>query len=197
MSPSFKVQPEKLRRWMFTAVLLGVPLASYFLVFRPQNAEIARAKAEIEVKRGLPEQVKEETARSADLRRANDEMKSAISAIEARLPSDKEMDLVLRDVAHIAARAGLNVPNFRRAEKSLAAGTAMEQPLEVELTGDFDGLYRFLIDIERLPRITRLTDLKIERSDTADGAMRAEFTLSVYYQGESFSTAAPTKAGNQ
>jgi len=186
------------RRWLFTGVLLGVPLASYFLVFKPQNTEIARAKAEIGIKRDLLEKVKEETARSADLRRTNEEMKTAIAAIEARLPSDKEMDLVLRDVAQIAARAGLNVPNFRRVEKSIPAGTAMEQPLEVELTGDFDGLYRFLIDIERLPRITRLTDVKIERSDVADGSMRAEFVLSIYYQGEAFGAATATagKAGN-
>ena len=172
------------RQLIFIALLLVIPLASFFIVFRPQNQAIARARQEIELKQAMLSKLREATARSSDLERANAEIGESIAAIESRLPSDKEMDLVLRDVAKIAENAGLLMKNFKRSEKPLPAGLAMEQPLTVEIEGDFDGFYRFLLELERLPRITRLPDFQMERMDDVDGALTTRFTLSVYYQGE-------------
>jgi type IV pilus assembly protein PilO len=174
-----------MRKWMYIVALVGVPLASFFLVFQPQNREIERAKTEIQLKRTMLDKVREETARSADLKRSNEKIGEAIKSIEARLPSDKEMDLVLRDVAEIASRCGLKLPIFKRGEKPLPAGQALEQPLEVQITGDFDGFYKFLLELENLPRIVRIPDLKLSRADEGDGHMQADLTLSVYYLGGS------------
>ncbi|MFN0011542.1 MAG: type 4a pilus biogenesis protein PilO [Phycisphaerales bacterium] len=173
------------------AVIIAVPVVAYGLVFRPQNREIARAKAEIEMKEQLLAKLREATARYANLEKRNEEIKSSIDSIEARLPSGKEIDNVLREVALIAGRNGLKLPLFKKSDKSLPAGEAFEQPLEVEITGDFDGFYRFLLELERIPRITRLPDLKIVRMGDNDGTMKATFTLSIYYQGEK----PPTPAG--
>ncbi|MCW5765646.1 MAG: type 4a pilus biogenesis protein PilO [Phycisphaeraceae bacterium] len=174
-----------LRQMAFIAVLVGVPVASYFTVFKPQNAEIARAKAEIELKQSRLERLREATRMSDGLERANSEIRRAIDAIESRLPSDKEMDSVLRDVALIAAKCGLKLPTFKRADKALPAGTALEQPIEMSITGDFDGFYRFLLEVEKLPRVTRLTDMKLTRSNDVDGNMQCSCTMSIYYQGAS------------
>lgn len=173
-----------LRQLIFFTVLVAVPVSSYFLVFRPQNAEISRAKAEIEHKRAMLQKLREATAKAPDLERANAEIAESIRAIEARLPSDKEVDDILRQVASLADKNGLQVPVFKKGDKPLPAGLALEQPLEVEFTGDFDGFYNFLLDLEQLPRITRLPDLGIERNDKVDGDMRASMTLSIYYQDD-------------
>lgn len=173
-----------IRQLIFIAVLLAVPVASYFLVFRPRNEEIARAKAEIDHKEALLAKLREATSQTADLERANSEIRDSIQAIEARLPTTKEIDSVLRDIAQIAARSNLRIPLFKKEEKSLQAGLALEQPLSVEITGDFDGFYAFLLELEKLPRITRIPDFTISRAEDADGNMKAKFTLSIYYQGE-------------
>jgi type IV pilus assembly protein PilO len=173
------------RQFLFFVVLLAVPLASFFLVFRPQNREIARAKLEIDHKQAMLEKLKQATGQSADLARANQEIRQSIDAIQARLPTTKEMDEVLRQVSGLASKSGLKVPHFRKSDKSQAAGMAVEQPIDVEITGDFDGFYNFLLDLEQLPRITRIPDLEITRSEQSDGEMKAKFTLSIYYEGES------------
>ena len=104
---------------------------------------------------------------------------------------------MLRQVSGIAAKNGLKIPNFKKNDKTAPAGMAMEQPLDIEITGDFDGFYKFLLDIEQLPRITRFTDLEIVRSDksggsgaanTADGDMKSKFVLSVYYESDGSET---------
>lgn len=172
------------RQSFFFAVLLAVPLSSYFLVFRPQNERIARARQEIEHKQAMLEKLRQATAQSDDLQKTNHEIRESIDAIRARLPSTKEMPDVLRQVAVLAARNGLEIPNFQNADKPQSAGVAMEQRINVEITGDFDGYYRFLQELERMPRITRIPDMQIQRSDKMDGEMKTKFTLSVYYEGD-------------
>lgn len=173
-----------LRQFVFFLVLLALPVASYFMVFKPQNREIEKAKKEIELKESLLGKLKEATAQTEDLQRANDQIKEAISAIQARLPTTKEMDNVLRQVSNLAAKAGLKVPQFKKSDKTAPAGLAFEQPMDIEITGDFDGFYRFLLDLEQLPRITRIPDLSIVRSDKVDGEMKTKLVLSVYYEGD-------------
>lgn len=175
---------NRIRQGVMGVVLLGVPAASYFLVFRPQNTGIAKARAEIAMKEQMLEKLRAATAKNADLAARNEEIRKSIESIEARLPSNKEIDTVLREVAQIAERNGLKLPMFKKGDRSLPAGEAFEQPLDVEITGDFDGFYRFLLELERVPRITRLPDLKIARLSDTDGHMKANFTLSIYYQGE-------------
>jgi type IV pilus assembly protein PilO len=176
------------RELMFVGVLAGIPVASYFAVFKPQNAQIESAKQEIEHKKALLAKLREATAQSDDLAAANAQVKESIAAIEAKLPTTKEMDNILRQVAAIAEKNRLKIPNFKKEEKALPAGLAMEQPIDVEITGNFDGFYAFLLELEQLPRITRLQDVAIARNGDVDGEMKARLTLSIYYQAEAQTT---------
>jgi type IV pilus assembly protein PilO len=185
-----------LRQSIFIVLLLAVPLSSYFLVFKPQNAEIARAKTEIDLKRAMLDKLRVATSQTSDLERANTEIRASISAIEARLPTTKEVDTVLREVAQIASKCNLEMPVFKKGEKVVAAGMAQEQPLAVELTGDFDGFYRFLLELEKVARITRIPDLRLTRQEKGDGNMKATFTLSIYYQSEALASG-ESKGGGQ
>jgi type IV pilus assembly protein PilO len=173
-----------LRETFLLAVLLALPLLSWWLVFRPQNAEIAQAKREIEHKRQMLQKLQETTSRNQDLQRANEEIRRNIEAIEARLPSSKEVDTVVRQVSELAVLSGLEPPNIE-SDKPVAAAVYMEQPLKMKVKGNFNGFYGFLIKLQQLPRITRIPDMKILRAQETDGHMKAEFTLSIYFQPES------------
>src|SRR5690606_17152540 len=109
------------------AVLLALPLASWWLLFRPQNAEINQAKREIEHKRSVLQKVQETTARTKDLQRENEDIRKQIENIEARLPSNKELDTVVRQVSDLAVEAGLDAPGIE-SDKPVAAAMYMEQP---------------------------------------------------------------------
>lgn len=170
-----------LRHMVVFLVLLALPLSSYFTVFKPQNRAIEAARQEITHKRELLEKLREETARNADLARANTEISSRLAEIEARLPSTKELDEVVRRVSDMAVRAGLAAPAMTSATP-LEAALYREQPLSMKLSGTFDAFYQFLLDLEQMPRITRIPDLKMTRIITEDGRMNVEFTLSIYFQ---------------
>ena len=91
----------------------------------------------------------------------------------------------------IAARHRLTV-NSVKSEKAIPAAGYMEQPLTVTMEGRFDGFYQFLMQLENLPRITRIHEMKLERDtgrnrreEAPPGMMKAEFKLSIYFQSQS------------
>ena len=170
------------RELLMLLVVLAVPLASYMLVFRPQNAKITEARGEIEHKLDMLARLRAETGRTDDLAAANAEMAGRIEQIEARLPTDKEIDEVVRQISDLAVAAGLAPPELDT-ENPLSASMYREQPLTVKTEGTFEGLYSFLVELERLPRITRLPDIKVQQVGGAEGVkLKIEFTLSIYFQ---------------
>ncbi|MEA5557670.1 type IV pilus inner membrane component PilO [Nodularia spumigena] len=170
----------RIRDLMMGLILVAVPLSSYLLVFGPQNKRIAESRAEIAHKRELLQQLQIETARNNDLMRANEEIAALIKQTEARLPDGKEVDNIVRQISELAVTSGLASPAVESG-KPVAAAMYMEQPLKIVTNGDFRGFYEFLLQLERLPRITRLPDMAIERASDVDGNIKATFTLSIYF----------------
>lgn len=172
-----------IRELLLLGVLLAMPVCAWWFVFRPVNAEINKARSEIAQKERTLEKLSVATKQSADLAKANSEVASAIGLIESRLPTGKEVDKILEQVANLARQSNLEIPRVK-AQKPVAAAKYMEQPLEMSIVGDFDDFYNFLLRLEQLDRITRLLNVKLSRQDKADGAMEAKFTLSIYFEPE-------------
>jgi type IV pilus assembly protein PilO len=172
-----------LRGALIVLIVIGMPVASYFLVFKPQNAAIKAARQEVEHKATLLSKLKEETARNADLAKTNEELQKTVKSIEARLPSGKEIDGLVRQVSDLAVAAGLQPPAMKSA-KPVPAALYMEQPIDMEVEGSFVGFFTFLAQVEKLPRITRIHDMKISGLAREDVELKAEFTLSIYFQDE-------------
>ena len=165
---------------LFLAVLM-VPILSYFVVFKPQSAKIDQAKTEIDHKREMLAALRIETARNEDLKKANDNIVERITEMESLLPSDKEIDEIVRQVSNLAIESGLTPPTLK-SEKPVAAARFREQPLKMSTSGSFEGYYDFLLSLERLPRLTRIVDMALKDSNDDGVELEAEFTLSIYFQ---------------
>ncbi|MCC6950287.1 MAG: type 4a pilus biogenesis protein PilO [Phycisphaerales bacterium] len=177
-----------LRAAIVSLVVVGLPVSSYFLVFRPTNVKLKRDVAECEQKEKYLAKLDELASRDTDLAKANEEIARSIKTIEARLPSGKDMDALVRQVSDLAVASGLKSPAIKSG-KPLPAAMYMEQPLEMEVSGGFMGFWAFIAQVEKLPRITRVHDLKITAVGREDVEMRAEFTLSIYFQDDRMAVA--------
>ncbi|MBX3373264.1 MAG: type 4a pilus biogenesis protein PilO [Phycisphaeraceae bacterium] len=184
------------RELIFFAVLLAVPVMSLFYVFKPRNGEIESALREIDVKRGRLANLAEITSKIDDLELMIMEGRESIKLVVEKLPSEKAVDDILKQVWQIADGNMLAVKSIK-SEKTVPAAEYMELPLRMSLEGEFDGFYRFLLELEALSRITRIHELKIRRmvpqrtghnAEFRPGTMRADFILSIYYEPESQST---------
>jgi type IV pilus assembly protein PilO len=177
-----------IRELIFFIVLMAVPIASFLFVFKPRNELINTARQEIQLKQSRMDRLAAITSRLDDLGLAIANGRESIELIEQKLPNQEGVDDILEQVWQIAKRNRQIVKSVK-GKKQVPAALYMELPLEMEMEGDFDGFYQFLLELENLPRITRVHQLNIERLDekNEDGEIRpgiakAKFTLSIYFE---------------
>ncbi len=172
-----------LRELLFVVVLLGLPVAAWWFVFRPINNEIDQVRNENTVKQAKLDKL--ELKRHINtVGKENERLHEVIAMFEAKLPAEHEIDVILREVWQLATQRGLRPKNFRT-EKPVVSALYTAQPIKMEMLGDFDGFYEFLLDLERLSRITQLPEMKLKKSKDVEGHMQATFTMTIYFEPES------------
>ena len=178
------------REMLFLLVLTAVPISAWFFVFQPRNADIREARAEINAMQGTLTQLN-------DLNRAVGDLGEAINVAEVRLarfreniPDAEELDDLLSEIDAIGVRNQLDVKSIRTLKQVDVDGYS-ELPLNLIIEGHFAGIYQFLVDLESLSRITRVSDLQIKRDlvasqaeGAAEEAVVLDLTLVIYFEDD-------------
>lgn len=183
-----------IREMIFLLVLAAIPVAAWFFVFEPRNQDIEQSRREIAQMETTLVRLDQLTDEVGDVRTAIDEAELRLADFRQNIPDANEVDDMLAEIHRIGERNALGISSIRALNRTETQGYA-EIPLSLEIDGSFRGLYRFLIDLERLPRITRVRELKLERNlvesrgrgdddDTPAGQIDASMTVVIYCEGE-------------
>jgi type IV pilus assembly protein PilO len=166
-----------------------IPVGSWWFVFRPQNMRNDEMRQQIEIKQAKLRQLNDAISTIGDLEKQIDELSKAIVFFKSKLPNEKEVDKILQEVWLLAKSNKLNPKSIRTIKRRMGAGAApistehAEQPIKVELRGDFLGFYAFLMALENQPRITRIRKMTIKRlKDCKIGRISAEFEMSIFFE---------------
>lgn len=170
-----------IRELIFLMVMLGVLGGSYFFVFKPASQKRADLMAKVSQRKQDLTNLKLATANVGDIERKIDELEQAIKFLENKLPETKELDTILKDVWEKAKRNALTTKTVKTMKTEKSAGYT-EQPIEMDLSGDFRNFYTFLLELEKLNRITKLKSMKLDKIMDRDGAMQAKMVLAVYFE---------------
>lgn len=182
------------REMIFLLLLLGMPVAAYFFVFQPRNVQIAEARSEIARKQGKLKQLEAETARISDLGEEIDKLTDAIALFEQKLPAQREEQVILKEVTELAAAHKLKINTFRP-DKIVKSAHYAQMPIKMSIVGDFDGFYSFLLQLEKLERITQTPEMVLKKMQKdEDNLMKAEVVLSIFFEGESSALAKETRS---
>lgn len=168
------------REMMMLLGVLLIPAGAFMLAFKPQNQRINDDRLALTHMKEMLGKLREETKGNEDLESTNSEVATQIDSMESRLPTNKEIDEIIRQVSILAVDNGLGAPTLKT-EKPVAAAAYREQPLTMEVSGGWDGFYSFMQQVERLPRITRVVKMKMER-DKEEDLVEVEFQLSIYFR---------------
>jgi len=176
------------REMIVLVLLLAVPIGAWWFVFKPQNAQNALVRQEIEAKQDKLKALNRAVSTIGNLRKEIDSLNAAVAFFQSKLPSEKEIDKVLQEVWLLAERNELKTKSIRTLKRSRSsagtpAGPHAEQPIAMELEGDFMGFYTFLQALENQPRIMRIHELTIENDlRRGKGHVKASFTMSVFFE---------------
>jgi len=176
------------REIIFLTLMAGL-LAVAFLFFKKSDKKRVDLLTEIRKEQAALTNLRTATAGIADLGKKLDELQQAITFFESKLPAEKEMDKILKEVWQMAESNNLTTKKVQTMRSDRSSNFS-EQPIQLSLSGDFNGYYSFLLQLEKLPRLTRITDMKLAKISDRDGEMTAQMTMSIFFEPETAAASA-------
>ena len=170
-----------MRELLFFVVLLGFLGSTHYFVFAPANKKREAIRAEIIRKQQAMSNLRQSTKGIDDLNKKIGELQKAIAFFESKLPQEKEFDKILKEVSQMAETNSLQTKTVRTLKQERSSNYS-EQPIQMTLSGNFNGFYLFLQQLEKLPRITRITSMSLQKIADRDGDMQATMTLSIFFE---------------
>ena len=95
--------------------------------------------------------------------------------------SSDHLDKILKEVWQMAEANSLQTKTIKTLKSERNANYS-EQPIQMSLGGDFNGFYAFLLQLEKLSRITRVMQMDLQKISGRDGEMTAQMTLSIFFE---------------
>lgn len=177
-----------IRELIFVALMLGLLVSTWIFVFKKADARRASKLDDIEQWDKQLTNLRRASSGIDDMGRKIAELQRAIDFFASKLPAAKEMDKVLTEVSQMADANSLQSKTVKSL-KTERGSSYSEQSIQMSLSGDFNGFYSFLLQLEKLPRITRVTNMNLQKINDRDGEMQAQLTLSIFFEPDTGATA--------
>jgi type IV pilus assembly protein PilO len=171
------------KKAVFFILLLGLAVIGYQRMIKRANTRLVKQKAQVETKLAKLTEFEQAGAAAESLTKQLEQLQEAVEFFESKLPPTNEIDKVLRDVTVIAEKQGLKPKTIRTLTKKNNSGY-IEQPLKMELVGNFNSFYSFLLELEQLPRIMKIRDLELRKQTRGEGQIAANFVVSIFFQNK-------------
>ncbi|OHB55802.1 MAG: hypothetical protein A2Y07_08235 [Planctomycetes bacterium GWF2_50_10] len=172
---------SSMRKAVFFVVLMGIAYVSWAYMIKPVNANLDKQKAQLEAQMLKLSELEKATLAMRDLDNQMTELKNAVEFFNSKLPPTSQVHKVLEQVTVIAQKEGLKTKVVRTMPQK-NWNNYVEQPLKMELQGNFDSFYSFLLELEQMARITRIRDMQLKKDPKNEGVAIAEFTVSIFFQ---------------
>ena len=172
-----------IRELLFLGLLAAIPVGSFFWIFKPANESWIQHKEQYSQQAQKLRELTVALQKIDDLNAEVEKLAHAVEFFESKLPAEHEIHKVLADVTNIADKQQLETRLFKTG-KTKPFSLYNEQPIEMELYGSFESFYQFLLEIEQMPRITKISKMEIEKDNDIPGAMTVKFVLSIFYDNK-------------
>lgn len=169
------------RKILFFILLVGMAFVSYRYMIQPANKHLTDQQTAVKQKQDKLNELEKAMITANDLQAQLDKIEDAIRIFESKLPPTNEINTVLKDITLIARKHGLSSKTIRTLKTQENRGY-VEQPLEMELNGNFNSYYSFLLELEKLDRITKIRELRLVKQSEHEGQTDARFVVSVFFQ---------------
>jgi type IV pilus assembly protein PilO len=174
------INAPRQQKLIFGVMLLVIVGAlGYFLLISGSRADRDTLLEENEVRRAEVLKAKADEANLRQYRAKAEAQRKQLEQAKERLPSEREIPQVYRQVSDLATQSGLGVSLFQpKAPED--RDVLSEVPIAVTAECTYHQLGAFLERVGKMPRIVSLGDFRLIGIDKPTGTVRAEMTLATY-----------------
>jgi len=162
-----------------SVVLVIVGALGYFLLISSARADRDTLSQENEVRRAEVLKAKADEANLRPFRAMAEALRKRLDAAKERLPQEREIPGVYRQVSDLAIQSGLGVALFQP-KPAEDRDVLTEVPIAVTAEGTYHQMGAFLQRVGQMPRIVSLGEFRMLGIDRPPGTVRAELTLATY-----------------
>ena len=180
MAPSASNIIEKIPVWaraaIWFAILALIFAAFFFSIFMPQQRALEGLRKDLGAKK---EQliILQNTARQLPkMKERLAELRSQLTQALKRLPNDKEIPLLIKNIEEMAKVVGLDV-KYVKLQRLVNLGFFSSIPIDILVKGGFHNTILFFDALNKLPRIINISNIKISDPDDKE-AGRTTITTS-------------------
>jgi type IV pilus assembly protein PilO len=174
-------------------LLAVIGAGGYFLVLSPKLADVGALRVKNATLQSEVSQSRAIAQNLAGFRQEAARLRERLEAAKERLPSEKEIPTLYRQISDLAFQAGLVVSLFQPKEP-LPRDIYLEVPISVSGQAGFHQVGNFFERLSRLARIVTLTDIKLQGTERPTATVKADLTLATYlFRPEGAPPPAPPK----
>ncbi len=174
------VNAPRQQKVIFGAMLLIIVGAlSYFLLISPAATDRDGLQQQNEVLRAEVLKARADEANLRPFRAQAEALRKRLETAKERLPSEREIPRLYRQVSDLASQAGLGVALFQPKNPE-DRDVLTEVPIAVTVECNYNQLGAFFEKLGQLPRIVSLGEFKFTGIERPTGTVRAEMTLATY-----------------
>ena len=170
-----------IRIFLTVVGVAGVTAAVALLLVLPMRQRVEADRAAINDCRAQLVKLQRVKQQINDVQADIKRLEEALAFFDSRLPQQKEIDVILREVWLIAEAKSLT-PRSVRTGTPEAAPRYNSQPITMSLEGKFNSLYEFLLGLERMPRITKVRQMQIAKMPQAEGNVQVDLLMDIYFE---------------
>lgn len=168
------------RKLIFFVTLVALAWFAYVFMIKPANAAIAQQRSQINGKLAKLNELERLSGAAVDVGKQLSRLAEAVRFFQDKLPPESEIHKVLESITLIAQKQGLDCGTIT-ALKSKDCNGYIEQPLKMELSGNFYSFYNFLIEVEKLQRIVTVRELELKKNPKDSTLLEANMVISVFF----------------
>ena len=170
-------RPQKI---ILGVIVLAILVAGgYFLLLSPKMIEVSDLRGQRATKQAELLQSRAVAASLARFKQEAQALRAKLETAKERLPSEKEIPGLYRQVSDLAFQSGLSVSLFQPKDP-VTRDVYLEVPISINAEASYHQLGSFFDRLSRLPRIVNLTDLKLAGIARPTGTIRADLILTTY-----------------
>lgn len=171
--------PRPFKLILGVTVLVIIGGLGYFLVISGVRAQRDALREENNVRRAEVLKAKADEAMLRQYGPQAEALRRRLEAAKMRLPTEREIPQVYRQVSDLAAQSGLGVSLFQP-KATEDRDVLSEVPIAVTAECSYHQLGAFLERVGKMARIVSLGDFRLTGIDRPTGTLRAEMTLATY-----------------
>lgn len=164
----FERVPQKQRVLVLVLLLALLGVGFYYLVYKPKAAQIKSAKAQLAQLTTEVQNLQAIEAQNLKFKQMIAELNGKLDQARQQLPGEREIPILLEQIARFGKEAGVEFISFRPAPE-VAKDFYNEVPMALALRGPYHNIGLFLDKISHYPRVISISNLTMGNAVEKEG----------------------------